>query len=38
MRPDIDPGSGELTSLLIIAIAAWVVWAWRQIDNHKEQQ
>ncbi len=30
MRPDIDPGQGELATLLIVAIVAWVVWAWAQ--------
>lgn len=30
MRPDIDLGSGELLVLIVVAIAAWMVWAWVQ--------
>jgi len=30
MRPDIDPGAGELGILALAAIAAWLVWAWVQ--------
>lgn len=33
MRPDIDPGQGELAALLIIAIAAWAIWAWTQFRS-----
>jgi hypothetical protein len=29
MRPDIDPGQGELAVLALIAIACWLVWAWK---------
>lgn len=30
MRPDIDPGSGELLVLIVIAIVSWIAWAWTQ--------
>jgi hypothetical protein len=28
MRPDLDPGAGELGLLAVVAIACWVLWAW----------
>ena len=31
MRPDIDPGVGELGILALVAIAVWFVWALVQI-------
>ncbi len=30
MRPDIDPMSGELGILALVAVVAWLVWAWMQ--------
>lgn len=29
MRPDIDPGSGELGLLAVLVLAAWSLWAWQ---------
>jgi hypothetical protein len=29
MRPDIDPGTGELGLLALLVIAAWTLWAWQ---------
>lgn len=33
MRPDIDPGSGEVVVLLLLAIIACSVWAWHQFRS-----
>lgn len=30
MRPDIDPGAGEVAVLALVAIVAWLVWAWME--------
>jgi len=33
MRPDIDPGTGELAVLLLIMVVAWVAWALTSIKD-----
>lgn len=33
MRPDIDPGSGELAVLAIMAVVALIAWAWSVIRS-----
>lgn len=33
MRPDIDPGQGELTVLAVIALVALIGWAWSVIRS-----
>lgn len=29
MRPDIDPGTGELGLLALLVTGAWSLWAWQ---------
>lgn len=33
MRPDIDPGAGELGVLALVVLAVWTLWAWTQTRN-----
>ena len=33
MRPDIDPAAGEPAVLALVAVVAWLVWAWMRMRS-----